>query len=54
MANEHSLMSESRSLGFVYLTTNVRSLINIANGLEFNRYDDEALRSIDRFDYLSS
>ena len=37
--NEHNLRSESRRLKEVQLASNVRSFINVANGLEFDRYD---------------
>ena len=47
-----NLMIEERSLGVIQLTTNVRSFINIANGLEFDTYSDPDLASINRFNYL--
>jgi hypothetical protein len=34
-----SIMTERRSMSEIQLTTNVRSLLNIANGYEFDRYD---------------
>lgn len=46
-------MSESRTLKLIQLSSNFRSLLNIANGLEFDRYDGDPLLPIDRFDYLS-
>lgn len=46
------LESETRNLKLVQLASNVRSYINIANGLEFDRYDGIYLQPIDRFDYL--
>lgn len=45
-------MSESRQLKLVQLQENVRSFINIANGLEFDRYDGIPLQPIDRYEYL--
>ena len=47
-----NLMIKERSLGIIQLTTNVRSLVNIANGLEFDTYSDPDLVSINRFNYL--
>lgn len=45
---------ESRELKIVALSSNFISLINIANGLEFDRYDtDFPLLPFDRFEYLS-
>ena len=31
----------------------MRSFINVANGLEFDRYDGISIESIDRYEYLS-
>lgn len=51
---DQNLRSQRRNLKFIQLATNVRSMINIANGLEFQGYyDDEILRPIDRYEYLS-
>jgi len=47
------LKSESRRLKIVQLASNVRSYINVANGIEFDRYDGYSIESIDRYDYLS-
>ncbi len=47
-----NLQTEERSLGIIKLATNVRSFVNIANGLEFDTYSDPDLLSINRFDYL--
>ena len=47
-----NLMVKERSLGIIQLTTNVRSFVNIANGLEFDTYSDPDLVSINRFNYL--
>lgn len=47
-----NLQKEQRSLGIIKLATNVRSFVNIANGLEFDSYSDPDLVSIDRFNYL--
>lgn len=52
--NDHNLMSEQRSLKTVQLASNVRSFINIANELEFDRYDGLPLLPIDRFEYLGN
>jgi hypothetical protein len=41
--NVDNLMSETRQLKIVQLSSNVRSFINIANGLEFDRYDGTPL-----------
>ena len=49
---EHNLKSENRILKLVQLSSNVRSFVNIANGLEFERYESEDLSKIDRFSYL--
>ena len=51
--NEHNLKSEERRLKVVQLASNVRSYINVANGLEFDRYDGISIESIDRYEYLS-
>ena len=45
-------MSESRELKYIELSSNVRSYINIANGLEFDRYEGIPMQPIDRFEYL--
>ncbi len=37
--NKHSLMSETRNIQVVQLVSNIRSLVNIANGIEFDRYE---------------
>lgn len=44
--------SQSRSVKFVQLFQNIRSMINIANGFEFERYADKSLGRVNRFDYL--
>jgi len=49
---EHNLKSENRILKLVQLSSNVRSFVNIANGLEFEKYESEELSKIDRFSYL--
>jgi len=54
MQNDINLMSEERTLKIVQLASNVRSYINLANNLEFERYDGIALNPIDRFEYLSN
>jgi hypothetical protein len=54
MQNDINLMSEERTLKIVQLASNVRSYINLANNLEFERYDGIALNPIDRFKYLSN
>jgi hypothetical protein len=51
--NKHSLMSEARNIQVVQLASNIRSLVNIANGIEFDRYEQGSIQSIDRFSYLS-
>jgi hypothetical protein len=52
-SSRQNLMSESRTLKLIQLSSNFRSLLNIANGSEFDRYDGDALLPIDRFEYLS-
>jgi hypothetical protein len=47
-----NMMTEERSLSIVNLATNVRSFVNIANGLEFDEYIDTDLKSVNRFIYL--
>lgn len=44
--------SQSKSVKFVQLFQNIRSIINIANGIEFDHYYDKTLNRINRFDYL--
>lgn len=44
--------SQSRSVRFVQLFQNIRSLVNVANGLEFDKYWDNSLKRVDRFEYL--
>jgi hypothetical protein len=44
---------EKRNLGLIQLATNIRSLINIANGIEFDRYEGSMIAPIDRYEYLS-
>jgi hypothetical protein len=51
--SERTMITEKRNLGLVQLTSNVRSLINVANGLEFDRYDGQTLAPIARYEYLS-
>ncbi len=50
--NKLNLMVKERGLGIIQLWTNVRSLINVASGLEFDTYADPDLASINRFNYL--
>jgi hypothetical protein len=50
---EVTLRTEKRNILLVELASNVRSLINVANGLEFDRYDGYLLAPIDRYEYLS-
>ena len=45
--------SESRTAKTLQLQLNLRSLINIANGIEFSQYIDSSLARVNRFDYLS-
>lgn len=47
-----NLMVEERSLFIIQLANNVRSYVNIANGVEFDAYSDPDLASINRFNYL--
>ncbi len=51
--NLYSLSCESRTIQLVQIASNIRSLIDIANDIEFDRYENGALQSIDRFNYLS-
>jgi hypothetical protein len=51
--SQRTMITEKRNLGLVQLTSNVRSLINVANGLEFDRYDGQTLAPIARYEYLS-
>lgn len=44
--------SEIRTGRFVQLCQTIRSLIDVANGLEYNEYDDIELKRVDRFEYL--
>jgi hypothetical protein len=48
---EHNLYSERRSLEFVELASNVRSFINLANQIEFDKYDIHELNEIGRSRY---
>ncbi|TNV87853.1 hypothetical protein FGO68_gene5771 [Halteria grandinella] len=50
--NLDNLMSETRQLKLIQLSSNLRSYVNIANGLEFDRYEGTSLQAIDRFEYL--
>lgn len=52
--NQQNLMLETRDLKTIQLSSNLVSLINIANGLEFSRYVGSPLLPFDRFEYLSS
>ena len=52
--NDHYLHEETRYVTIVHLSTNIRSLVNIANGVEDNYYNGDNLSKIDRFSYLSS
>jgi hypothetical protein len=52
--SQRTMITEKRNLGLVQLTSNVRSLINVANGLEFDRYDGHTLAPIARYEYLSA
>ena len=52
--SQRTMITEKRNLGLVQLTSNVRSLINVANGLEFDRYDGQTLAPIARYEYLSA
>lgn len=46
----HSLNAESRTIQIVQITSNIRSYINIANGIEFDEYESGgSLHSVDRF-----
>ena len=42
----------SRNIKHIELAMNVRSLFNIGNGLEFERYLDPQLQDVKRGDYL--
>jgi hypothetical protein len=53
LENKHNLFSEQRTLKVAMLASNVRSYINVANGLEFENYDGISISPIDRFEYLS-
>lgn len=54
-SNKKYLYSEKRNLKFIELSSNVRSYINIANGLEFNTFDLPGLNRIeDRFILLNT
>lgn len=44
--------SQSRSVKFTQIVQNIRSMLNIANGIEFARYADKSLSRVNRFDYL--
>lgn len=46
------VMNESKTIRFIEVLQNMRSLLNIANGLEFDYYKDYGLQRIDRFNYL--
>ena len=52
--NQQNLMLETRDLKTIQLSSNLVSLINIANGLEFDRYVGSPMLPFDRFEYLSS
>ena len=41
--NQQSLMSEARNIQVVQLASNIRSLVNIANGIEFDRYEQGSI-----------
>jgi hypothetical protein len=47
------LYSEQRTLKIALLASNLRSYINVANGLEFDNYEGVSISPIDRFEYLS-
>ena len=51
--NKHSLLTECRNIQLAQIVSNIRSLIDVANGLEFERYEAGSIQSIDRFSYLS-
>ncbi len=51
--NKQNLYSEQRTLKVALLASNIRSYINVANGLEFDNYDGISISPIDRFEYLS-
>ncbi len=51
--NEHNLKSERRTLEYVELAVNMKSLIQAGNGIEFNYYDLEGLNKLDgRYELL--
>eukprot|EP00347_Sterkiella_histriomuscorum_P001449 403371996 len=53
--NQQGLMIQSREFQYIQLVSNVRSLVNIANNIEFGFYDiidSETNLNIDRFQYL--
>jgi len=47
------LLTECRNIQLAQIVSNIRSLIDVANGLEFERYEAGSIQSIDRFSYLS-
>lgn len=51
--SNHSLKSEIRSIQLMQLQTNIRSLIDVANDMEFKLYEGTNLLKINRFTYLS-
>ncbi len=52
--SEHNLKSERRTLELVELASNVRSMINVGNGIGFNLYEIESLNKIeDRLELVS-
>lgn len=46
------IYSESRNIKLIQLFQNIRSYLNIANGIEFGSYSDDGLKRIDRLVYL--
>jgi hypothetical protein len=50
---KHLINSEARLIMLIQLSLDVRSMINLANGVEFPQYQGADLGRIDRFKYLS-
>ncbi|TNV87907.1 hypothetical protein FGO68_gene9941 [Halteria grandinella] len=51
--SKHALKSEIRTIQLMQLQANIRSLIDVANDMEFRMYEGTNLMKINRFTYLS-
>lgn len=50
---KHNFYSQIRTIKLIFIASNLRSMVNVANNQEPNAYEGEGLVKVDRFSYLN-